>query len=106
VLDPEGKERSRLEGYLPKDDFRAYLETGLARVALAEKNWAEAENRYAAVATDHPESIYTPQAIYFRGVGKYSQSHDHLDLTKTAVELKEKYPDNEWQLRSIPWLEE
>ena len=106
VLDPEGKERSRLEGYLPKDDFRAYLETGLARVALARKDWADAEARYAAIAEAHPESVYAPQAIYFRGVSKYSQSHDHHDLTKTAAELEERYPNTEWRSRSLPWDED
>ena len=103
VLDPDGKERSRLEGYLPKDEFQTYLEMGLARIDLARKAWAEAERRYAAVAADHPDSVYAPQAVYFRGVSKYSQSHDHHDLTRTAAELAERYPNTEWRTRSLPW---
>ena len=106
ILDADAKERSRLEGYLPKDEFRLYLEMGLARLALSRKNWAEAQSRYAAIVADHPESVDAPQAVYFRGVSQYSQSHDHLVLTGTAIELKEKYAGNEWQLRSIPWLDE
>lgn len=106
ILDADGKERWRLEGYLPKDEFRAFLDMGLARVALCNKKWADAESRYAAVASDHPNSIYAPQAVYFRGVSEYSRSHDHLVLTDTAVELKNNYGGNEWQLRSIPWMEE
>ena len=43
IFDPKGVERSRLEGYLPKDEFRAWLELGLARVAFMSKAWAEAE---------------------------------------------------------------
>ena len=104
VLDPDGKERWRLEGYLPKDEFRAHLEMGLARLALSRKDWADAERRYAAVAENFPDSKYAPQAVYYRGVSRYSGSHDHNDLGSTADALKEKFEGNEWQLRSIPWL--
>lgn len=77
---------------------------GLARVALSRKDWAEAERRFAEVVSDHPDSKYAPQAIYYRGVSRYSASHDHNDLGNTATELKEKHEGNEWQLRSIPWF--
>ncbi len=50
VMDPDGKERSRLEGYLSTDEFRAFLEMGLARVAFMKKDWAEAERRYGRVS--------------------------------------------------------
>jgi len=40
ILDWKGNERFRMEGYLPKDEFRAQLELGLARVAFMNKNWA------------------------------------------------------------------
>ena len=33
LLDPEGKERYRFEGFLPPEDFLAQLEMGLARTA-------------------------------------------------------------------------
>ena len=49
VLDSDGEERLRVEGYLPKEEFRAQLEMGLARVAFMNKQWAEAERRYAAL---------------------------------------------------------
>ena len=35
VLDPEGKERRRLEGFLPAEDLLAELELGLAHAAFA-----------------------------------------------------------------------
>ena len=104
VLDAEGKERSRLEGYLPKNEFRAYLEMGLARVAFTKKEWAEAERRYAAIAESYPNSYYAPQAVYYRGVSRYSASHDSAELAGTAETLEEKYRGTEWHLRSLPWL--
>ena len=104
MLDLDGKERSRLEGYLPRDEFTAYLKMGLARLALTRKDWTNAAERYDEIVNAHGDSRYAPQAIYYRGVSRYSGSHDHNDLGNTAAELKEKYEGNEWQLRSIPWL--
>lgn len=106
MLDPEGKERWRLEGYLPREEFRAHLEMGLARLALAKKDWVEAVTRYGAVADNYPDSKYAPQAVYYRGVSRYSGSHDGADLAATAAELKKNYEGSQWQLRSLPWLSE
>ena len=106
VTDPEGNERWRLEGYLPKDDFLAFLKMGIARVAFAKKDWAAAEKWFADVMERHANSFYAPQAIYYRGVSKYSASHEHDELANTAATLIEQFPSTEWQLRSIPWLKE
>ncbi len=38
LLDGEGKERARLEGYLPNNDFNAALRNGLGRIALFTRN--------------------------------------------------------------------
>jgi hypothetical protein len=46
LLDSEGKERVRLEGYLANDDFIAALESGLGRIAFAHKKHADAERWY------------------------------------------------------------
>lgn len=102
-MDPDGEERWRLEGYLPKDEFRADLEMGLGRVAFMKKDWADAEKHFARVADDHPDSNFAPQAVYYRGVSRYSASHDGAELSAVAKELAEKYPDSEWRLRSLPW---
>ena len=106
IMDPEGEERWRLEGYLPKDEFRVDLEMGLGRVAFMKKDWASAEKRFAWIADSHPESKFAPQAVYYRGVCRYSTTHDSAELADTAASLLEKYPGSEWQLRSIPWLRE
>jgi hypothetical protein len=105
-MDAEGNERWRLEGYLPPDDFRAFLELGLARVAFMKKDWATAEGHFAKVISDLSDSKFVPEAIYYRGVSRYSVSHDGAELAGTAAELAEKFNGSEWQLRSMPWLSE
>ncbi|MBV9215343.1 MAG: hypothetical protein JO053_04130 [Acidobacteria bacterium] len=105
-MDPGGTERRRLEGYLPKDDFGAFLEIGLARLAFLRKDFMDAERRYTSVIDGHAESVFAPEAVYYLGVSRYSASHDHEELPATANQLQSEYPGTEWQLRSIPWLPE
>jgi outer membrane protein assembly factor BamD (BamD/ComL family) len=106
ILDSDGSERWRLEGYLPKDEFHAFLELGLARVGFMKKDWATAEKHFSNVLENHPDSKFASQAVYYRGVSRYSASHAHQELANTAAALNEKYNGDEWQMRSLPWLRE
>ena len=102
-MDPEGEERWRLEGYLSRDEFRADLEMGLARVAFMKKDWADAERRYAEILERYPNSKFAPEAIYYKGVSRYSASHDGAELAAVAKTFDEKYQDTAWAMRSRPW---
>ncbi len=105
IIDPEGKERWRLEGYLPKEEFRANLEMGLARVALMRKDWPDAERRYAEVIERYPDSKFAPKAVYWQGVSHYKATNDHTALGDVAKTFTEKYQDSIWALKSLPWLD-
>ncbi len=105
-MDSNGKERWRLEGYLTKDEFRSWLETGLARVAFMNKHWAEAEERYAAIAEKYPDSKFAPEALYWQAVSHYKATNDHTVLGKVAETFKNKYQDSLWAMRSITWADE
>jgi len=103
-MDPNGKERWRLEGYLPRGEFRVFLEMGLARVDFMRKDFADADGRYSAMLEQFPNSKYAPEALFWQGVSRYSASHDHTVLGKTAKAFTEKYQDSIWALKSLPWL--
>lgn len=103
VLDADGVERLRIEGYLPREEFRAQLEMGLARVAFMHKQWAEAERRYAGVVERHPDAKAAPEAIYWRGVSRYKATNDHTVLGEVPVQLKEKYADSVWAQKASVW---
>ena len=105
VLDSGGKERFRIEGYLPREEFRAHLEMGLARVAFMGKKWAEAERGYAEVLERYPDSKVAPEALYWKGVSHYKATNDHTVLGELPGQFKEKYPDSPWALKAIPWAE-
>lgn len=103
VLDADGVERLRIEGYLPKEEFRAHLEMGLARVAFKRKQWAEAERRYTEVVERYPDAKVAPEAVYWRGVNRYKQTNDHTVLGEVTDQLKEKYGDSVWALKASVW---
>lgn len=103
VLDSDGDERLRVEGYLPKDEFRAQLEMGLARVAFARKRWADAERLYAQVVERHADSKAAPEAVYWRGVSHYKATNDHTVLGEVATTLGERYPDSVWAMKASVW---
>ena len=103
IIDANGKERWRLEGYLTKDEFQAWLESGLARVAFMNKHWADAEQRYAEVSEEYPDSQFAPEALYWKAVSHYKATNDHTVLGEVAETFKNKYQDSLWAMKSLPW---
>ena len=103
VLDSDGVERWRVEGYLPNSEFRAQLEMGLARVAFMHKRWAEAEQRYGQVVERYPDSKAAPEAVYWRGVSRYKATNDHTVLGEVAEQFKQKYQESIWAEKSSVW---
>ncbi len=102
-MDSDGVERYRIEGYLPKNWFRARLEMSLGRVAFMHKKWADAEKTYAGVGENYGNTAVAAEAMYWRGVCHYKATNDYTVLGEVAKELSEKYPGDEWTLKSDPW---
>ena len=103
ILDVNGRERVRLDGYLPPDEFRAQLELGLARTAFTNKRWKEAEERYTQVLERFPNAQAAPEALYWKGVSHYKTANDHTVLSQLAEEFKQKYTDSIWALKTLAW---
>jgi hypothetical protein len=103
VMDSEGVERLRIEGYLPKEEFRAQLEMGLARVAFMHKRWADAERMFAEVLERYPETKVAPEAVYWKGVSHYKRTNDHTVLGQVADDFKQKYQDSVWAQKASVW---
>lgn len=104
LLDSDGRERVRLEGYLTPEDFMAALESGLGRIAFVHKNYDAAERWYNDVVTHYGDSHSAPGAIYWRAVTRYKASNDHTILSKVAEELRTSYPNSVWASKAVPWL--
>lgn len=104
VLDSGGVERHRWEGYLPKDDFLAHLELGLAKIAFAHKRFADAEERFRRIVTKYPASAAAPEALYWAGVAKYKATDNPAALKATAEALRSRYQQDIWTTKASVWL--
>jgi TolA-binding protein len=103
ILDENGKERHRIEGYLPKDEFAAQLLLGVARVAFMQKKWKDAEALYSQILNDYPKSTSAPEAVYWKAVSHYKATNDHTVLGEVPKTLQQKYPNSVWAKKAIPW---
>ena len=103
LLDRDGQERHRIEGFLEADDFTAQLRLGVAKAAFARGDFAEAERAFREVVDRHPQSDAAAEALYWAGVSKYKASGDASALADTARAFSERYTDSTWAKKSSIW---
>lgn len=103
VLDADGTERHRVEGFLPADDLLAQLRLGLANVAFAQGDWSAAERQFRAVADEYPTSDVAAEATYWAGVSRYKESGDPAALADTAHRLTEHHAGSTWAKKASVW---
>lgn len=103
ILDPEGKERHRIEGFLPAEDFLAQLEMGLAKAAFSRNDFQEAERHYHHVLENYPDTESAAEAMYWAGVSRYKGTNDASALEETARLFGERYQDTSWAKKASVW---
>lgn len=103
VIDADGTERHRVEGYLPADDLLAQLSLGLGQAAFARSDWKSAEQRFREVAEKYPSSDAAPEATYWAGVSRYKATSDAAALRDTNRRLTEKYAGSTWARKASVW---
>jgi TolA-binding protein len=103
ILDEDGVERHRIEGFLPVDDFLAHLKFGLARSAFQRGLFEEAERRFREVVAEHPQAEPAPEALYWAGVSRYKGQGDATALTDTARAFTTRYADSVWAKKASVW---
>jgi hypothetical protein len=104
MLEPDGTERHRIEGFLPTEDFLAQLTLGLAKAAFARQDWGRAERLYGEIAETYADTSAAPEAQYWSGVARYKRTNDVSALRDTAQAFTSRYADTEWAKRSSIWL--
>jgi Tetratricopeptide repeat len=103
VLDEDGVERHRVEGFLPVDDFLAHLKLGLAKIGFQRGLFDEAERRFRKVVEEHPQSEPAPEALYWVGVSRYKGKGDASALAETARAFTTRYTDSAWAKKASVW---
>jgi TolA-binding protein len=103
ILDPEGDERHRVEGFLPTPEFLPHLMFGAARIAFSSGDFEDAETRFRNIVDSHAEADVAPEALYWAGVSRYKGAGDAGALKETATAMREKYPGSPWAKKSSVW---
>ncbi len=105
VVDPDGVERHRIEGFLPAEDLMAQLLLGLGHSGFARERWVEAERRFREVVERFPDSEAAPEALYWAGVARYKGAGDASALAETGREFTKRYRDTSWAKKASVWQE-
>jgi hypothetical protein len=103
LVDAEGEEQHRIEGFLPAHDFLSQIELGVAHAAFNRGDYAAAEALFRGVARKYPDTDAAPEALYWAGVAKYRATDDPAALKETAGEVSGRYPGSSWAKKASVW---
>jgi len=103
LLDANGVEHHRIEGFLPAEDLLAQLMLGRARIAFDEQQWAEAERRFRRIVEEFPQTDAAAEALYWAGVTPYKATGDPSSLKQTAQAFTQRYQDTAWAKKASVW---
>jgi len=103
VLDRDGVEHHRIEGFLPADDLLAQLMLGRAHMAFQQQQWQEAERRFREIVDQLPHTDAAPEALYWVGVAPYKATGDPATLKATARAFSTRYQDSTWAKKASVW---
>ena len=102
VMDPNGKERHRVEGFLEAGPLLAQLRLGLAQAAFANGQWDDAERLFEEVVSAG-DADTAPEAAYWSGVTRYKRSGDFTHLGATHKRLSEQFAGTTWAQKASVW---
>ena len=103
IVDGDGQERYRNEGFLPKDDLLGQLTLGLGHAAFKRSDYAAAERWFRDVDEEYPRTEAAAEAQYWIGVSKYRRTNDASALKETAQAFKERFQDSSWAKKASVW---
>jgi hypothetical protein len=103
IVDGEGAEQHRIEGFLPADQFMGQLALGTAHTAFNRKDYVSAERLFKAVTNRFPETDAAAEAMYWAGVSTFEGTKDPSALRSTAAALSERYPESTWATKASVW---
>jgi len=99
VLDADGAELYRWNGYLPPAEFAAQLLTAVAHARLRLHQYDEAAALFRDALRRFPTALCAPEACYFLAVTNYRKSGEGSDLLHGWHELEKTYPTSEWTVK-------
>ena len=99
VVDHNGFEMYRWDGFLPPPEFMARALCGFAHALLRGKRFDKAEAIYADVLRRFSTSYAAPEAQYYLGVTRYRRNPHGDDLLTQWANLRSRYPHSEYRVK-------
>lgn len=97
VLDGDGKEHRRSQGYLDPQRFLAEMSLACLQAAIDRQDFAAAGSiAEEARRLTAGEPIREPEALYWASVAAYKSSHDSGRLLQGWNRLLDEFPQSEW----------
>lgn len=100
VLDGKENVIYKIEGWLPPSETAAMLILARGHYFLHHKKFQDAVTDFEKVLSTYPRSSFAPEALYYKGVGRYLDSHDVDELKEEWIALQRFYPASTWAVRS------
>lgn len=99
MLDADGFEYYRWNGYLPPFEFLPQMFVAEAHARLRQKNVKAAAEVYNKVVERFPTSLVAPEAAYYAAVANYRASENPEELENGWKKLRSLYPQSDWRLK-------
>ena len=96
ILDSQGTEYYRFNGFLPPDEFIPQLQFGLGFMSLEKQDYKVASSQFKALVDKYPKSDIAPEAQYWFGVSEYKSAHNLDALLNAWKKLRKDYPNSIW----------
>jgi hypothetical protein len=99
ILNHDGYELYRFDGFLPPPEFAARTMTGYGMAYLRLKRFDQAESCYVDVLRKFSTAYAAPEAQYYLGVTRYRKDHNSDELPKQWENLRSRYPLSEYRVK-------
>jgi tetratricopeptide (TPR) repeat protein len=99
ILNHNGDELYRFDGFLPPAEFAARLLCAIGMAYLRSKRFDQAEAAYVRLLREYSTSYAAPEAQYYLGVTRYRRDPDSDELPTQWAQLRSRYPNSEYRVK-------
>ncbi|MBI5568422.1 MAG: tetratricopeptide repeat protein [Desulfomonile tiedjei] len=103
LLDDQGNEVYRNEGFLPPERLVPALMLGMGKVNLESANYDKAISHFKDLVSRYPQSEEAPEAVYFQGVARFRTTKDLKAMKEAYETLSKQYPNSSWTRKAQPY---
>lgn len=100
ILDSDGNELTRDEGFLPPERLLPALMLGMGKVRLFARKFKDAATYLSQLVAKYPNSDEAPEALYFSGVARFRDTNDLGAMRDTYEKLSSAYPGSSWTVKA------